>query len=146
LGFLWSAGFYADLAAAEAEATQAARAAAHPATFGDFLAGLFALAREEVVGAAQLIAALVAVVEGMTPHDFLIAVPALRLAFEYFPPREKERIAEAVVALRGGPARAARDLLRLPVDAAIVVRGMEIDAAASATARRYGLDDGEEET
>src|SRR5262249_20838603 len=47
LGFLWSAGRDEDAVRAEQEATAAARAAAHPATFGDFLAGLFALGREQ---------------------------------------------------------------------------------------------------
>ena len=108
LGFLWSAGHYAAPEQAEAEATTAARAAAHPATFGDFLAGLFALAREEVARAPGLLAALDAVVAGLGRDDFLVAIPSLRLSFGYFPPREKEQIAREIVALHGGPAAAAR--------------------------------------
>ncbi len=145
LGFLWSAGHYTDEAQAEAEATAAARAAAHPATFGDFLAGLFALAREEVLRAPGILGALSAVVAGMGRDDFLVAIPSLRLAFGYFPPREKEQIARELVALHGGPAAGARDLLHLPVDAETTVRGMALDAAVRAVARRYGLDDAGEE-
>jgi hypothetical protein len=141
LGFLWSMGGFADEAQAEDEATRAARAAAHPQTFGDFLAGLFALAREEVVRAGGLLAALDAVVETLGQQDFLIAIPALRLAFGYFPPREKEKIAEQVLALRGGAPAAARDLLVLKLDPETTIRGMNLDAAVRATARRYGLDD-----
>jgi hypothetical protein len=143
LGFLWSSGFYADPAQAEAEATARARASAHPATFGDFLAGLLALAREEVVRAPGLVAALDAVVAGLSRDDFLVAIPSLRLSFGYFPPREKEQIAREIVALHGGRVRSL-DMLHLSVDAETVMRGMALDAAVLATARRYGLDDGED--
>jgi hypothetical protein len=143
LGFLWSAGFYEDLEHAEVEATTAARAAAHPATFGDFLAGLFALAREEVLRARGLVASLDTVVTGLGRDDFLVAIPALRLAFAYFPPREKERLAHEIVALHGG---SAADLLRLTIAPEVTLRGLAIDAAVAATARRYGLDDEEDAT
>jgi hypothetical protein len=141
LGFLWSAGFYADEVAAEAEATGASRAAARPAIFGDFLAGLFALAREEVLRAESLLGALDAVIGELGRDDFLVAIPSLRLSFAYFPPREKERIARKIMTLHGGPASSVRHLLHLSVDAATTVRGMEVDAAVQATAARYGLDD-----
>jgi hypothetical protein len=145
LGFLWSAGHDEDAARAEREATAAARAAAHPETLGDFLAGLFALGREQVLGADGLVAALDAVVAGLTEGELLVAIPSLRLAFAFFPPRERERIAERVVALRGGSKVDAQDLLSLPFDAAITVRGMALDRSVRRTARRYGLDDGERE-
>jgi hypothetical protein len=144
LGFLWSAGFYASPAEAEAEATSRARAAAEPKIFGDFLAGLFALAREEVIRAPGLLAALDAVVSGLGREEFLVAIPSLRLSFAYFPPREKEEIARLILGLHGGPAAGARDMLHLSVDPATTVRGMALDAAALATAQRYGLDDGDD--
>jgi hypothetical protein len=141
LGFLWSAGAYGDLAEAEAEATTAARAAAHPATFGDFLVGLFALAREDVLRARGLIAALDAVLADLGHDDFLVAIPALRLAFGYFPPREKELIAREVAALHGDATADGRALVTLDVAPEVVLSGLALDARATAVARRFGLAD-----
>ena len=139
LGFLWSTSFFGADAAAETEATVAMRASARPDALGDFLSGLFATAREEVVTADALLVALDDVVQSMTEHDFLVAVPSLRLAFAWFPPREKETIARRLLVLHGKAPAGARDLLRLEVEPAAVARGATIDAAATAVARRFGL-------
>jgi len=75
---------------------------------------------------------------GMTADDFLVALPALRQAFEYFPPRERETIAGQVLARRGlgGSGRA---LLRGRADPAVVAAGMLLDDRADAVLRREGL-------
>jgi hypothetical protein len=138
---LWSTGFYGDEREAADEATRAARSAAHPKTFGDFLAGLFALAREEALRSPGLVAALDAVISGLGADDFLVAVPSLRLAFGYFPPLEKQTLARALVGARGGDPGDARELTRLPVAPHVALRGLALDASALARARRYGLDD-----
>jgi hypothetical protein len=140
MGFLWSMR----VAMGEQETTMAVHSAARPATLGDFLAGLFALAREEVLHTPSLLAVIDALVSTMTRSDFLIAIPSLRMAFGYFPPREKELIANHALALAGKPTGDARSLLRLEVDAGLTMHGMQLDAEIVKRARRYGLtDDGD---
>lgn len=78
-----------------------------PESLGDFLAGLFALAREEIGAAAETLDAIDDLV-GDWPHaDFLRALPALRGAFAWFPPRERERLARNILKNAGhSPAEA----------------------------------------
>lgn len=140
LGFLWAAGGFDDPAAAEAEAVRAVRAAALPARLGDFLLGLFCLAREEVLEARGLLAAVDEALVGLDRRGFLVALPALRLAFGYFPPVEKERLARGVLALSGADPGGARSLLRLEVDADVAARGLALEEQVTARARRFGLD------
>jgi hypothetical protein len=141
LGFLWSHERSDERAAAEAAAVAAARALARPETFGDFLGGLFALARDEVVRARELLGAIDSVLDGFGRESFLIALPALRLAFAYFPPRERLSIAEGVLALHGTPAADPMALVRPGVEAALYRRGAALDGAAVALALDYGLED-----
>jgi hypothetical protein len=104
-GFTWSLG------GPPVDAVTAVRSAATPEVIGDWLAGLFALAREEVLRADGVIDLLDDVVGRMPERDFLVALPALRQAFHWFPPRERETIAGLILARRGyrGPVR---DLIR----------------------------------
>ncbi|MFI0483283.1 DUF5682 family protein [Actinomadura sp. 9N215] len=94
------------------DAARAVRGAAGPRTFGDWLAGLFALARQEVLDPdASVLGVLDELIGGMGEQDFLVALPALRQAFGFFPPRERETIARGLLerrGLRGSP----RALLR----------------------------------
>ncbi|MEU4365900.1 DUF5682 family protein [Micromonospora chersina] len=127
---------------AAADPGRAVRAAAAPGTLGDWLSGLFALAREEVVaGDAALLGVLDGLLAAMDAHDFLVALPALRQAFGWFPPREREAVARHVLALRGadGPAR---DLLRLDVDPVLVAAARALDARVDAVLAREGLWEG----
>lgn len=141
VGFLWSLGLFADEAEAQARAERAVRSAARPGSFGDFLAGLFVLAREEVLRSGKLLAAVDAALCGFGREDFLIALPALRLAFSFFPPLEREGIARLVLALHGGdPARAA-GMLKLDVPAEEVARGLALEAEVARIAARYGLEE-----
>jgi hypothetical protein len=123
--------------------TQAAIAAvrrmAGPTVVGDFLAGLFALARAEVSRGGAVIAAVDEVVAAMPEPDFLIALPALRLAFSFFPPREKVNVAEQVAAHHRASPGVGRQLLTLTVDADVTASGRAIDAAVQALLVRYGL-------
>jgi len=136
LGFLWSTRAEVD----EAQAAAALRGSARPEILGDFLTGLFALAREEVLHSGTLLAVVDDVVAPMTRDDFLVAIPSLRLAFSYFPPREKEQIAKKILAVHdasgGGDVRS---LTKLAVNPGVTMAGMKVDAAAEALARSYGL-------
>jgi hypothetical protein len=142
LGFLWSAGTAHD-DALEARAIASLRASCKPAWLGDFLLGLFGLAREEAMRAPGLVAAMDETLAGLGREDFLIALPALRQAFAFFPPREKLAIAEAILARHDEAGHDPASLLWLAVDAADAREGMRIDARLDELARRYGLDDGE---
>ena len=98
---------------------------------GDWLAGLFVLAREQAA-TPELIAVLDELVTTqMDEQEFLGALPALRMAFGYFPPREKETVAQRLLDrrdLRGDP----RGLLRLavPPEVHVQARGLELAAFA----------------
>jgi hypothetical protein len=116
-------------------------AAADPQEFGDWLAGLFALARDEVTGHGDgpaLLDELDDIVTAMTGDDFLTGLPALRQAFAHFPPRERERIAERLLARRGrrGSARA---LLRTSADPLALARARTLEDTVHRLLDRYGL-------
>ncbi|MFE1411691.1 DUF5682 family protein [Streptomyces sp. NPDC058746] len=116
-------------------------AAAGPGTLGDWLAGLFALARTELTaggGPEPLIGVLDDLVRAMSEADFLAGLPALRQAFAYFPPRERERIAARLIERRGvhGSARA---LLRVTADPLVIARARKLEDQVERTLDRYGL-------
>jgi hypothetical protein len=109
-----------------------------PGVLGDWLAGLFAVAREEVLDDDGLTSVLDELVSALTAHDFLVALPALRQAFEFFPPAERERFATALVARRGG-AGSGRGLLRVRADPVLVAGGAAIEEAVDEMLTRAGL-------
>lgn len=130
-GFGWSLR-------AEVEPVRAVRGAFAPASVGDWLAGLFALAREEVLAADGVLDLLDDLLSGMGEQEFLVALPALRQAFAYFPPRERETIARHVQTRRG-VAGSARALLRLPAAPDLVAAGRALDERVDAVLTREGL-------
>ncbi len=145
LGLLWSTR-PDENGGDEQRAITALRASSRATTVGDFLAGLFILAREEVLHSPQLLGAVDTALTTMVKDDFMIALPAVRQAFSYFPPRERLTIAEGVLArfeAEGGKRIDPRELLHAPMDAGQVQRGMTIDKAATELAKRYGLGDGQ---
>ena len=117
---------------------RAVRGAFLPESAGDWLAGLFALAREEVLHTTAVIGLLDELVSGMAADDFLIAVPALRQAFEFFPPREREIIAGRLLERRGISGNG-RGLLRGVANPELVAAGMLLDDRVDAVLRREGL-------
>ncbi|MGA1409536.1 MAG: DUF5682 family protein [Prochlorotrichaceae cyanobacterium] len=66
---------------------------ATPEQLGDFLSGLFHLAREIIQRYPDLAKTIDRLIMGYSDQQFLEALPSLRLAFSCFPPREKHRIA-----------------------------------------------------
>jgi len=117
---------------------RAVRGAFRPRSAGDWLAGLFALAREEVLHDGRVVGLLDELMSGLSAEDFLVALPALRQAFEYFPPREREAIADQVLARRG-KGGGGRRLLRGGDDPEVVAAGMVLDDVVDAVLRREGL-------
>jgi hypothetical protein len=77
---------------------------ADPAQLGDFLHGLFALAREPVQRRAALVGRIDDVVSGFADDEFLDAAPALRRAFSIFTPREKDNLARTLLGATGAAA------------------------------------------
>ncbi|GAB7041098.1 MULTISPECIES: DUF5682 family protein [Catenuloplanes] len=132
-GFGWSLG--ADQAG---DPVRAVRGAFTPSSAGDWLAGLFALAREEVLQAGGVLDVLDEAMDAMGDDDFLIALPALRQAFEFFPPRERDTIAQHLLSRRGiaGDSRA---LLRLHAAPELVAAGAELDGRVAELLHREGL-------
>ncbi|WP_327004961.1 DUF5682 family protein [Dactylosporangium sp. NBC_01737] len=118
---------------------RAVRGAAAPGTVGDWLAGLFAVAREEVLHAPRVLDVLDELVSGMGEAEFLIALPALRQAFTYFPPRERETVAGHLLARRG-LSGTGRSLLRSHgVDPVLVAAAADLEARVDAVLIREGL-------
>jgi hypothetical protein len=127
-GFGWSLG-------ASDDPVRALRGAAD--TLGDWLAGLFALARDEVLaGGSGVLDALDDLITAMP--DFLVELPALRQAFEYFPPRERELIARRLLERREltGSARA---LLRTAADPLLIAEAQALEEKVSRVLTREGL-------
>ncbi|WP_329088884.1 DUF5682 family protein [Actinomadura citrea] len=118
---------------------RAVRGAAGPATFGDWLAGLFALARQEVLDpGAAVLGVLDELVVGLSEDDFLVALPALRQAFEFFPPRERATITQGLLDrrdLRGS----ARALLRAPDAPLLTAEALALDARVDRALAAAGL-------
>ncbi|WP_433337343.1 DUF5682 family protein [Spirillospora sp. CA-294931] len=130
-GLAWSLGAGTDPA-------RAARGAAGPRTLGDWLAGVFALARDEVLSDERMLAVLDELVAGLAETDFLVALPALRQAFEFFPPRERERIAQGLLDRRGmkGSARA---FLRTAADPMVIAEASELEERVTGLLTAEGL-------
>ncbi|MCH7230112.1 DUF5682 family protein [Glycomyces sp. L485] len=134
-GLAWSLG-------APPEADEAAASAGAPGRLGDWLAGLFAVAREEVLAEADdggVVAAVDELVGDMSESEFLEALPALRQAFGHFPPRERAQIAERVVERRGAPG-SGRDLLaRHDVDPVVQAASHALEARVDTVLEREHL-------
>ncbi|MEO3830136.1 DUF5682 family protein [Actinomadura sp. B10D3] len=121
---------------------QAVRGAAGPRTFGDWLAGLFALARQEVLDPdASVLGVLDELVCGLTDEEFLVALPALRQAFEFFPPRERETIAAGLLERRGLRG-SARSLLRAPASPALAAEARALETRVDRALAAAGLGEG----
>ncbi|BAJ26776.1 MULTISPECIES: DUF5682 family protein [Kitasatospora] len=140
VGSAGSVGF-----SAEAVARQARAWAGQPERLGDWLSGVFVLAREQLTGPAlesvddtSLFDSLDTIVTGLPDGDFLSGLPALRQAFGYFPPRERERIAERLLARRGRTG-SARALLRTSADPALLARAAALELGVTDLLSRYGL-------
>ncbi|HEU0102138.1 MAG TPA: DUF5682 family protein [Mycobacteriales bacterium] len=124
-----------------AAAASAARSATTPGRLGDWLAGLFAVAREQVLlddTDDGVLAAVDATLTRLTSGDFLAALPALRQAFAWFPPREREQVAALLLARRGLRGSAAA-LLRTAADPLLLARAAEVEARVTGLLTREHL-------
>jgi hypothetical protein len=125
LGALWT------LDAADADELAAAvDAFGDPVVLGDFLHGVFGVARDVVRRRPEVQAALDGVVNAYDDDAFLMALPGLRRAFSVFAPREKDALARALTGqARGGP-------LADPAEADALAA---VEARVGALARELGV-------
>ncbi|MBL8215134.1 MAG: hypothetical protein JNK87_30730 [Bryobacterales bacterium] len=104
---------------------------ANPQDLGDYLTGLFALAKEVLSRSPELIRRIASLVATFDDDAFLIALPPLRLAFTAFTPREKHHIADSLLG------RAAAPKLAVPLEVAAAVLTWE--GRLYAEMDRYGV-------
>jgi hypothetical protein len=102
---------------------------------GDFLFGLFSCARSLACESDAIVRAVNASIEHLGAADFLVALPALRAAFGWFPPRERAVLAGQVADALGlaGAGRHALLALRPGGDAFVDARRVEARALAWAS-------------
>ena len=98
---------------------------------GDFLHGLFRVAREPVTRRADLLERIDRVVTACTDDQFLDAVPALRRAFSAFTPREKDRLAHTLLG--------DEEPRPIAVPPATVVAFAAMEAELRTALERYGI-------
>ncbi len=108
-----------------------------PDQLGDFLTGLFALAREQVQRQRDLVLAVHDVLVGYGDDDFLTALPALRLAFTYFTPREKHHLALTLRQALGMEKQP--EMAALAVDAGTAARALALEGRLFAACEKFGL-------
>ncbi|MFI6866802.1 DUF5682 family protein [Nocardia sp. NPDC050406] len=118
---------------------RAIRLVGNPELLGDFLTGLFALAREQLLDTATpVLGVLDELIGEFDPTEFLAALPALRVAFSWFPPRERARIGARLLDLRGlnGSGSA---LLRLPANAELLAHARAVEQRVDELLDAHGL-------
>lgn len=122
-----------------AEETEAARVVRSipDARLGDFLGGLFVLAREEFLG-SSLLPAVHDRLEQMERDQFLAALPSLRLAFSFFPPRERLTIAKRVVSAARLEVQA-HELLRRTFSPEVVQQAAQLEESIFRMIDTWGL-------
>ncbi|EKR98395.1 hypothetical protein LEP1GSC125_1972 [Leptospira mayottensis 200901122] len=101
---------------------------------GDFLSGLFLIARETVQRDKILLTALNNKISELSYIEFLEALPALRMAFTFFTPREKHQIGRNLSEIINPPV----DELTDQEDLKTVLRAIEFERILFENASKYG--------
>lgn len=136
MGALWTLRA-ADLAQVRADL----HACAAPERLGDFLTGLFGLARETAQRHPDLVLSIDELLMSYDDEAYLQALPALRLAFTFFTPREKHYLARTL--LEAHNQTETNVLADLEVDTATATRALALEAWLLGELRRYGIRGGE---
>ncbi len=110
-----------------------------PESLGEYLGGLFALAREEAQRDQALLMAIHGVVGDWGDADFLAALPSLRRAFMYFTPREKDFLARSLFAGETPKESAASSPAALEVSVADAAAAMALETRLFSEAARLGV-------
>lgn len=132
MGALWALRA-ADLAQVRADL----HACAAPERLGDFLTGLFGLARETAQRHPDLVLSIDELLMSYDDEAYLQALPALRLAFTFFTPREKHYLARTL--LEAHNQTETNVLADLEVDTATATRALALESWLLGELRRYGI-------
>jgi hypothetical protein len=112
---------------------------AQPEKLGDFLTGIFHLARETTQREPELVLSIDAVMLGYSDDEFLEALPSLRLAFAYFTSREKQNIAKTLIQSTDPGALTSSDLLTLPMGIEVAAQAIAFESQLFQLVDRYGI-------
>lgn len=107
---------------------------ANPDHLGDFLTGLFYIAREKVQRQEEILHAIDTLITGYDDDGYMVALPSMRLAFSFFTPREKHYIAAT---LFEGTVESPLAPLEISLDEAVNV--MAFEAALFKALAQYGI-------
>ncbi|KRB02714.1 hypothetical protein ASD86_24345 [Lysobacter sp. Root690] len=112
-----------------------------PARLGDALTGLVSLARERLTQEREFVSGLDRLIGALDDADFVLALPAMRGAFAWLPPRERGELAHSVLRLHGADHLSQRALTAtLAADPAQVAAAARIEAQVLQRLREWGLD------
>jgi len=126
-------------AALDAEVLALTRAMPVRDALGDFLFGLFSVARSLVGESDAIVRAVNGAIASLDVADFLVALPALRAAFGWFPPRERGVLARRVAGLLGLDAASRHRLIDLRGNADAMLDARHVEAQALAWATQLGV-------
>lgn len=107
---------------------------------GDFLYGLFSCARGLATENDAIVRAVNAALDAMSPEDFLVALPRLRAAFAWFPPRERGTLGALVAGVLGMSQAERHQLLLMRHGADAFIDARRIEEQALAWARELALE------
>jgi Family of unknown function (DUF5682) len=139
LGVAYTHGGMGGAAAAHAEVLATTRAMPARDALGDFLYGLFSCARVLATESDAIVRAVHSALGAVGHEDFLVALPPLRAAFGWFPPRERGAIAAHVARLLGLPSEQRLQLMSLRGGADALLDAKRVQAQAMQWARELGL-------
>ncbi len=116
---------------------------AQPEQLGDFLTGLFYIARETAQRDSDLLLSIDECILSYSNDEFLEALPALRLAFSYFTPREKHNIAKTLIQATENSDLSTADYLNLPMGAEVAASAIAFESRLFAMLKQYGIRGGQ---
>jgi hypothetical protein len=114
---------------------------ADPDHLGDFLAGLFCMAREVVQRHHELVLSIDKLLVAFADEEFLTALPSLRLAFTYFTPREKHHMGLTLLESLG--LKEQQPLTRLQESPEAMAHALAFESRLYEALQRYGLRGGD---
>ena len=139
LGVAYTHGGLGSAETARSEVLGRTRAMPARDALGDFLYGLFSCARTLATETDDIVRAVHTALDAVGHEDFLVALPPLRAAFGWFPPRERGAIAAHVARLLGLPADQHLQLVALRQGAEALLDARRVEAQALQWAREMGL-------